>query len=78
VQDLAVWLPLMAVGAWWLWRRTGRGVVVVGSLLVMWVVEGIGIAVDQAWGMPPIRHARSRRGRWPTCSRPLPSSASSQ
>jgi hypothetical protein len=50
VQDLAVWLPLMAVGAWWLWRRTGRGVVVVGSLLVMWVVESIGIAVDQAWG----------------------------
>jgi hypothetical protein len=50
VQDLAVWLPLAAVAAWWLWSRKPWGVVVAGSLLVMWVIESLGIAADQAWG----------------------------
>jgi hypothetical protein len=50
VQDLAVWLPLAAVAAWRLWCRKPWGVVVAGSLLVMWVIESLGIAADQAWG----------------------------
>lgn len=50
VQDLAVWLPLMAVGAGWLWRREGWGYLVVGSVLTMWVIESLSIAVDQWFG----------------------------
>ncbi|HEY5881646.1 MAG TPA: hypothetical protein VIU11_22240 [Nakamurella sp.] len=50
VQDLAVWLPLMAVAAYWLWRGLGWGYLVVASLLAMWVVECITIAVDQYLG----------------------------
>ena len=47
VQDLAVWLPLAAVSALWLWRREARGGVVVTALLGMWVIESLSIAVDQ-------------------------------
>ncbi len=50
VQDLAGWLPLMTVAAWWLWHRRPWGYLVVGSVLVMWVVEALGIAVDQWYG----------------------------
>lgn len=50
VQDLAVWLPLAAVAALWLWRREARGGVVVTALLGMWVIEGVSIAVDQWFG----------------------------
>jgi hypothetical protein len=50
VQDLAVWLPLAAVAAWWLWRRRPAGVLVVGAMLTMWVIESISIAVDQWFG----------------------------
>jgi hypothetical protein len=50
VQDLAVWLPLMAVAAGWLWRREARGAVVVLAGLVLWVVEAVSIAVDQTFG----------------------------
>ncbi len=50
VQDLAFWLPLMAVAAAWLWRRRPLGYVVVGSVLTMWVIESLGIAVDQWMG----------------------------
>jgi len=50
VQDLAFWLPLMALVAAWLWRRTGWGYLLAGSLLVMYVVEGVGVAVDQWFG----------------------------
>lgn len=51
VQDLAIWLPLALVGAWWLARRQPRGAVVVGAVLVMWVVEGVSVAVDQWLGV---------------------------
>jgi hypothetical protein len=47
VQDLAVWLPLLAVAGWWLWRGLAWGHLVVASVLVMWVLEAITIAVDQ-------------------------------
>lgn len=50
VQDLAIWLPLMAVAAIWLWRRTAWGYVISGLLLVTYVIEGIGVAMDQWLG----------------------------
>lgn len=50
VQDLAVWLPLAAVAATWLWRRQARGAIVVAALLGMWVIESVSIAVDQWFG----------------------------
>ena len=51
VQDLAVWLPLAAVGALWLWRREARGALVVGAVLGLWVIESVSIAVDQWFGV---------------------------
>jgi hypothetical protein len=50
VQDLAFWLPAMAVAAWWLVRRQAWGFVVVSAGLVMWVVESLSVAVDQWLG----------------------------
>ena len=50
VQDLAVWLPLAAVAATWLWRRQARGAAVVAAVLGMWVIESISIGVDQWFG----------------------------
>jgi hypothetical protein len=50
VQDLAVWLPLLGVSAIWLWRRTAWGYVLSGLLLVMYVIEGLGVAADQWFG----------------------------
>jgi hypothetical protein len=51
VQDLAVWLPMMAVAAWWLWHRDGRGLLLGGAMLVAWVLEPLTIAVDQWFGV---------------------------
>jgi hypothetical protein len=50
VQDLAVWLPLAAVAAAWLWQRKPWGYVIVGALLAMWVLESLTIATDQWFG----------------------------
>jgi hypothetical protein len=50
VLDLAFWLPLMAVAAFWLWHRRPWGYLLVGSILIMWVVESVGVAVDQWMG----------------------------
>jgi len=50
VQDLAIWLPLAGVGAFWLWNRKPWGYLVVGGMLVMWVIESISIAADQWFG----------------------------
>lgn len=50
VQDLAVWLPLLAVAAWWLWHRRPIGHLLVGAGLVLWVLESLSIAVDQWMG----------------------------
>lgn len=50
VQDLALWLPLMAVSAYWLYRRESRGLVICSAVLAMWVIESISIAVDQWMG----------------------------
>jgi hypothetical protein len=50
IQDLALWLPLMAVAAWWLWHRQPWGFLVTASVLTMWVIESVGIAADQWFG----------------------------
>jgi hypothetical protein len=49
-QDLAFWIPLIAVTAFWLWRRQAWGLVIAGALLTFSVIESVGIAVDQAFG----------------------------
>src|SRR6516165_2395734 len=50
IQDLALWLPLIAVAAAWLWRRRAWGFLIIGAALVMWVLEDAAIAVDQWYG----------------------------
>lgn len=50
VQDLAFWLPLFAVAAWWLWSGRAWGLVLVPGLLLYFALEGVGVAVDQVWG----------------------------
>lgn len=50
VQDLALYIPLMVVGAWWLWQDRAWGYLVVGAMLASSVVEGITVAVDQYVG----------------------------
>lgn len=50
VQDLAFWLPLFAVAAWWLWRGRAWGQLLVPGLLLYFALEGVGVAVDQVWG----------------------------
>ena len=50
VQDLVVWLPLMALASWWMWNRRPLGVLLTGSWLAFGFLEGIGIAVDQWFG----------------------------
>lgn len=50
VQDLAIWLPAATVFAWWLRRGRPWGSVATSGMLVFWVIESIGIAVDQWFG----------------------------
>jgi hypothetical protein len=50
IQDLAVWLPLMAVAGWWLWKRWPLGALVTATVLTMWVIESVSIAADQWFG----------------------------
>jgi hypothetical protein len=50
VQDLAFWLPLVALGAWWLWHRRPWGYLVAGASLVFWTLEAATVAVDQWFG----------------------------
>jgi hypothetical protein len=50
VQDLAFWIPLVTLSAWWLWRRRAWGYVLSGVLLAFFVMENITIAVDQYMG----------------------------
>jgi hypothetical protein len=50
VQDLALWLPLLAVAAAWLWRHRPWGYLLGGAGLVLWVLESASIAADQWYG----------------------------
>jgi hypothetical protein len=49
-QDLAFWLPLVGVAAWWLWQRRPVGILLGGAALAFWAVEGLTVAVDQWFG----------------------------
>jgi hypothetical protein len=50
VQDLAVWLPLLAVAAVACWRREAWGLLVTAAMLGLFVLESISISVDQWFG----------------------------
>jgi hypothetical protein len=50
VQDLAVWLPLLAVAAVACWRREVWGLLVTAAMLALFVLESISISVDQWFG----------------------------
>lgn len=50
VQDLAVWLPALAIVAVLLWQRRPAGVFLAGAGLFFWMIEAIGVAVDQWFG----------------------------
>ena len=50
VLDMAFFLPFTIVAAVALWRRTPRGVVLGGAMLVVLVLESVAIAVDQWLG----------------------------
>jgi len=49
-QDLALWLPLMAWLGWGVWKARPPLVALAAAGLVFWVVEFLGVAVDQWWG----------------------------
>lgn len=50
VQDLVFWLPFYAVVATSLWYARDWGYLLAGAVLVLWTIEGLGVAVDQWWG----------------------------
>jgi hypothetical protein len=50
VQDLAIWLPLLAAAAVAAWRHRGWGQLVTAAMLAMFVLECVSIAVDQYFG----------------------------
>jgi hypothetical protein len=50
VQDLAFWLPAMALVGYGVWQRRPWGFVLATAGLVFWLVEAVGVAVDQWWG----------------------------
>jgi hypothetical protein len=50
LQDLAFWLPLLAIGAWLLWHRRPWGYVIAGAGLAFWALEAATVAVDQWFG----------------------------
>ena len=49
-QDLAFWLPVMAWLGWGVWQARPPAVALAAAGLVFWVVESLGVAVDQWWG----------------------------
>lgn len=50
IQDLAIWLPLLATAAVAAWRHRVRGQLVTAAMLTMFVLECISISVDQYFG----------------------------
>jgi hypothetical protein len=49
-QDLALWLPAMAWLGWGVWKGRAPAAALASAGLVFWVVEAVGVAVDQWWG----------------------------
>jgi hypothetical protein len=50
VQDLAIWLPLLAAAAVACWRRQTWGLLTTAAMLALFVLESISISVDQWFG----------------------------
>jgi hypothetical protein len=50
IQDLAFWLPMAALAAYWLWQRRPWGYALVGAWWVYGLIESIGVASDQLFG----------------------------
>ena len=50
IQDLAVWLPAFAWLAAGVWTGHGPRILLAAGALWFWVLEGVGVAVDQWWG----------------------------
>jgi len=66
VQDLAFWLPVMAWLAYGLARNLRDRLVLAGGGLVFWVIEGLGVAVDQWAGhrADPASTVATAAGAW--------------
>jgi hypothetical protein len=50
VEDLAFWLPAIGWLALGVWRRHPPRTALASAALWFWLVEAIGVAVDQTWG----------------------------
>ncbi len=50
VLDLSITLPMLVLGAVWLWQRRPWGYLVSSILVVMLTVETFGVALDQIFG----------------------------
>ncbi len=50
VVDLTISLPLMALAGYWIWQRRSWGYLLSGTLLVMFTIETLSVAVDQIFG----------------------------
>jgi hypothetical protein len=50
IQDLAIWLPLLATAAAAAWRRHIWGVLITAAMLTLFVLECISVSVDQWFG----------------------------
>jgi hypothetical protein len=66
VQDLAFWLPVAALVGWWVWRGDRLGGLFAGGLLVFWLLEAVGVAVDQFYGhaADPASDVATAAGGW--------------
>ena len=66
VQDLAFWLPVAGIIAWWLWRGHRWSGLLGGGLLVFWLIEALTVAADQWLGSAadPSSHVATRAGSY--------------
>jgi hypothetical protein len=56
----------MALAAWWLWRDRDRGIVLIGAMLTMWLIESVTVATDQWMGhqAAPTSNVATMGGVW--------------
>ena len=50
IQDLAIWLPLLAIAAVAAWRHRVWGQLDTAAMLTLFVLESLSISVDQCFG----------------------------